>query len=109
MVRKGSPVRVRQRALEKAPLKWGFSLPEGAPAGRGFASWATFGPQTIRKRALGRARNGSIGWARGERGEDRGDLADVADRPVGNRDDELVSSVVLDIEHHPVLREEHVG
>ena len=28
MVRKGSPVRVRQRALEKAPLKRGFSLPE---------------------------------------------------------------------------------
>src|SRR3954451_3693995 len=28
MVRKGSPVRVRQRALEKAPLRRGFSLPK---------------------------------------------------------------------------------
>src|SRR5688572_20726406 len=27
MVRKGSPVRVRQRALAKAPLRRGFSLP----------------------------------------------------------------------------------
>jgi hypothetical protein len=33
MVRKVSPVRIRQRALEKAPHRRGFSLPEGGEVG----------------------------------------------------------------------------
>ncbi len=101
MVRKGSPVRVRQRALEKAPLRRGFSLSGGAPVRRDLLRGPHLGHIRFVSGRSGVLRNGSLGWARGERGEDRGDLADVVDRPVGHRDDELVGGIIVGVEHDP--------
>ena len=56
MVRKGSPVRVRQRALEKAAAWGGFFVGRVERRGRVAATWVAFGARTRSKRVYGRGR-----------------------------------------------------
>src|SRR5687768_5383046 len=61
MVRKGSPVRVRQRALKKPLETAAFSRLWAADAASAKDSQAAFGPHTFRKRS------DAAVWGRGQR------------------------------------------